>query len=142
MKHLSNHPKAGTRPKRNKTGEEGFVILETLIAAALFGVSMMAVISLMLHTSHTNLLARDATEASSLAAGVVEQLASLPYDDTDLQNNSVVIPDSEDGRFSYAVTTSLDAVVDNTMLITVTVSWVKQGRTRNVTFSDIKVDFI
>ena len=142
MKHLSRHPKAGIRPTRTKTGEEGFVILETLIAAALFGVSMMAVISMMLHTSHTNVLARDATEASSLAAGVIEQLASLPYDDTDLQNNSVAIADSEDGRFSYAVTTSLDSVVDHTMFITVTVSWVSQGRTRNITMNDIKIDYI
>jgi Tfp pilus assembly protein PilV len=142
MKHLSSHHAIGIRPRINQTGEEGFVILDALIAAALFGVFMMAVISMLVNTSHTNNRARDVTEASSLAAGVAEQLASLAYDDDDLQKNQVSIPDSEDGRFSFAVTTSLDTVVDNTMYITVTVSWVSQGRTRNVTINDIKVDYI
>jgi Tfp pilus assembly protein PilV len=142
MKHLSSRHKAVIRPKTNKTGEEGFAILDALIAAALFGVFMMAVVSMMMHTSHTNRLARDVTEASSLAAGVIERLASLPYDDPNLQNNTVAEPDSEDGRFSFAVTTSLDSIADNTMSIAVTVSWVSQGRTRNVTINDIKVDYI
>lgn len=142
MKHLTSIQNAAIRSENRRCGDAGFAILDALIAAALFSVVMMGVIGMLLQTSKTNTLARDVTEASSLAADVIERLASLPYDDPDLQNNTVTEPDTEDGKYSFAITTALDAIADNTMLIAVTVSWTNRGRVKNVTINDIKVDFI
>lgn len=127
----------------NRTGgEDGFTILEALIASALFGVFMMAIVSLVVGSTNTNRLARDVTEASALASDVIEQLASLPYENPDLQNNTVNWPDTEDGKYSFAITTSLDAIIDHTMSVAVTVTWKDRNRTRNVTINDILIDFI
>jgi type II secretory pathway pseudopilin PulG len=127
----------------NRTGgEDGFALIEALIASALFGVVMMGIVSMMVGSTNANRLARDVTEASALASDVIEQLASLKYENDDLQNNTVAWPDTEDGKYTFTVTTSPDAIVDNTMSIAVTVSWQDRGRTRNVTINDIIVDFI
>lgn len=142
MKHLRPIQKEGIQSKHRRSGEEGFAILDALIAAALFGICMMGVVGMLVQTSNTNTLARDVTEASSLAADVIERLASLPYDDPDLQGNTMTEPDTEDGKYSFAITTALDAVVDRTMSIAVTVSWMNRGRVKNITIHDIKVDFI
>jgi Tfp pilus assembly protein PilV len=142
MKQLRVIQHTSIQSSSRRSGQEGFAILDALIAAALFGVFMMGVIGMLVQTSHTNTLARDVTEASSLAADVIERLASLPYDDPDLQNNTMTEPDTEDGKYSFAITTALDAVADNTMLIAVTVSWMNRGRVKNITINDIKVDFI
>lgn len=142
MKHLRCIKNTSIQSKNRRSGEEGFAILDALIAAALFGVFMMGVIGMLVQTGNTNTLARDVTEASSLAADVIERLASLPYEDPDLQNNTMTEPDTEDGKYSFAITTALDAVADNTMSIAVTVSWMDGGRAKNITINDIKVDFI
>jgi Tfp pilus assembly protein PilV len=142
MKHLRIIQPTNVPSSIRRSGEEGFALLDALIAAALFGICMMGVIGMLVHTSNTNTLARDVTEASSLAADVIERLASLPYDDADLQNNTMTEPDTEDGKYSFAIATAQDAVADNTMSIAVTVSWMHRGRTKNVTVNDIKVDFI
>lgn len=142
MKHLRIIQNISIQANNRRSGEEGFAILDALIAAALFGVFMMGVVGMLVQTSKTNTLARDVTEASSLAADVIERLASLPYDDTNLQNNTMTEPDTEDGKYSFTISTALDAVADNTMLIAVTVSWMNRGRVKNITINDIKVDFI
>lgn len=142
MKHLSSIQNAAIQSKNRRSGEEGFAILDALIAAALFGICMMGVVSMLVQTSNTNTLARDVTEASSLAADVIERLASLPYDHPDLQNNTMTEPDTEDGKYSFAITSALDQVVDHTMSIAVTVSWKNRGRVKNITIHDIKVDYI
>jgi Tfp pilus assembly protein PilV len=142
MKHLKIIQYTNAPSNIRRSGEQGFAVLDALIAAALFGICMMGVIGMLVHTSNTNMLARDVTEASSLAADVIERLASLPYDDSDLQNNTMTEPDTEDGKYSFAITTALDAVADNTMSIAVTVSWLHHGRIKNVTVNDTKVDYI
>lgn len=142
MKHLRSIQNASIQSKNRRSGEAGFALLDALIAAALFGICMMGVIGMLVQTSNTNTLARDVTEASSLAADVIERLASLPYNNPDLQNNTATEPDTEDGKYSFAIATAPDAIADNTMSIAVTVSWMNRGRIKNITIHDIKVDFI
>lgn len=142
MKHLRFFHNASTPSRNHRSGEEGFAVLDALIAAALFGVFMMGVIGMLIQSSNTNILAREVTEASSLAADVVERLASLPYDDPELQGNSKKEPDTEDGKYSFIIDAVVDEVVDHTMSIAVTVNWMHRGRAKSVTINDIKVDFI
>lgn len=142
MKFLSFNNRCSLWLLKKTDGEEGFTLLEAMIAAAIFGIFMMAVISMLTGAINANKLARDVTEASALAADVVERLASLPYEDADLQNNTVSWPDTEDGKYSFAISTTQDAIVDHTMSVAVTVSWRDRGITRNVTINDIIVDFI
>jgi Tfp pilus assembly protein PilV len=128
---------------RKITGNEnGFMIIEGLIAIAVFTIVMTYITAMIVGSVKTNDLGRDITDATSLGADVVERISLLPYNDPNLQNNTYVEPDAMDGKYSFAINTATDAVLENTMLITVTVNWRYRGTARSVIITDIKVDYV
>jgi Tfp pilus assembly protein PilV len=142
MKDLSSIHKPGKRVRHLGAGQEGFAIMEGMIAAAIFGIFMMGVISMLVGTFNTNNVSRDITEATARGADVIERLAKLPYLGGCLENNTCSEPDSQDGRYSYTINTIMNDIMDNTMSIAVTVSWRDRGRTRSVVINDIRADII
>lgn len=118
------------------------MILEGLIAAAIFGIFMMGVMGMLVGTFNTNNVSRDITEATARGADVIERLAKLPYFGGCLETNTCAEPDSDDGRYSYTINTIMNDVMDNTMSVVVTVSWRYKGRTRSVVINDIRADII
>jgi Tfp pilus assembly protein PilV len=142
MKELSSIHKLGNKVRQLSAGQEGFAILEGMIAAAIFGIFMLAVVGMLMGTFNTNNVSRDITEATARGADVVERLAKLPYLNGCLEDNTCVEPDSDDGKYSYTINTIMNDIMDNTMSIAVTVSWRDRGRTRSVVINDIRADII
>jgi type IV pilus assembly protein PilV len=61
------------------SNQEGFGILDVLIALTIFTVAILALAQLQLSSLKGNALSRQRTEASYLAQSKLEELASLPY---------------------------------------------------------------
>lgn len=142
MKYLSSIHKSGKKIRQLTAGQEGFTILEGLVASAIFGICMMGVVGMLVGTFNTNNVSRDMTEATARGAEVVERIARMDYFDDRLQDNTFAVPDSDDGKYSYAVNIRLNDIMDNTMSIDVTVSWRDRARTRSVVINDIRADII
>jgi type II secretory pathway pseudopilin PulG len=142
MKYLSSIDKSGKKIRQLTAGQEGFTILEGMVAAAIFGICMMSVVGMLVGTFNTNNVSRDVTEATARGADVIERIARLDYFDNRLQTNTFTLPDSDDGKYSYAVNITLNDIMDNTMSIAVAVSWRDRGRTRSVVINDIRADII
>lgn len=130
------------RGRKITDNENGFMIIEGLIAIAVFTIVMTYITAMIVGSVKSNDLGRDITEATSLGADVVERISLLPYNDPNLQNNTYAEPDAMNGKYSFAINTATDAVLENTMLITVTVNWRYRGSSRSVIITDIKVDYV
>ncbi len=62
----------------------GFTLIEVMVALAIFSVGLLAIFSMHISSIRGNALARGVTENATVAAGKVEQLMALPYDDSEL----------------------------------------------------------
>lgn len=67
---------------KNQTAPGGFTLIEVLIAMAIFAIGILAVTSMQIRSINQNASARLQTEATTLAVDWMEQLLSLPYEDT------------------------------------------------------------
>lgn len=62
-------------------GEDGFTLIEVLVATGLVGLVALAVAPLMLMAVQTSAVAQESTELTGIATRRVEILRSLPFDD-------------------------------------------------------------
>ncbi|RJQ81663.1 MAG: hypothetical protein C4519_08650 [Desulfobacteraceae bacterium] len=110
-----------------------------MIALAVFAVLSAIIMSMLVGAIRTNSTARKMTEASALAADVVEYLSGLPFNHPEL----VDTPPWAQGPYAVSYTVDPDALIANTLSIGVTVSWPdeKMG-TRSVNFDYHKKDII
>ena len=77
------HYKPGNKFKHSHK-EDGFTLIEVLIALAIFSIGFLAVGSMQLRSTGGSTNARILTEASIWAQDRVETLMSLPYNDPNL----------------------------------------------------------
>jgi len=66
---------------QTRINERGFSLIELLVAMVLFSIGMMAIASLLSTSTGGTNAARRVTEASLMAADLMERLMVLPYDD-------------------------------------------------------------
>ena len=125
---------------QKKTGQEGFAIIEALIATAIFAIGVFAVLSMQTKSVKTNDLARGVTSQSSIAAERVEQLITLPYEHDDLADGGH-LPEVI-GPYTINWTIAEDDVIANTKTITATVTWIEQGAQKTINLVYIKPDTI
>lgn len=119
----------------------GFTLVEALLALLVFTVGILATASLQSTSLTSEVLSRQNTEASSLAASVIEDLHPLNYEkDAELANGTTALPVQDEYNISYNV--QRDAIIDNTMLIQVTVNWTVGGVQKTISFISIKPDII
>jgi type IV pilus assembly protein PilV len=71
---------------QTKINDHGFSLIEVLLAMVLFSVGMMAIASLLTRSGGGINSGRRVTEASALAADLMERLMVLPYDTADLDD--------------------------------------------------------
>ena len=116
----------GLNFQKKQTHCDGFSIMETLIALSVFTIGILAVATLVLSAIGENASARRVTEATALAEDRLEQLMALPYDSIADDNDRV-------GAYEVVWEVAENVIVDQTKLITVTVSWQYRGKQRNVT---------
>jgi Tfp pilus assembly protein PilV len=130
----------GSMKNQKKTGQEGFTILEALVAIAVFTVAMVGIFSMQTTSVTTNDLARGVTDQSAMAAEVMERLIALPYDDADLTNGSIPPPQKQ-GRYTISWTVAEDDMIANTKTITATVTWIERGLQKTINLTYVKAKY-
>lgn len=103
-----------------KGNEQGTLILQGLIATAIFGVFMTSVVYIMTATVRANKTATRITEATAIAADTLERIAVFANDPRVELNT---YPDETVGDYTVSVITQADLVVPNSISIEVEVRW-------------------
>jgi prepilin-type N-terminal cleavage/methylation domain-containing protein len=130
---------------KNNVDSNGFTIIEVLIGLAIFSIGILAVAGLQVSTSTRNANSRFATEAAFLAQNQVERLMLLPYDPTLTEFSTVFNNGSRaytdvTGRYLVDWTVSPPGVpLDNTVTVTVSVSWTAKGEDPIYRISFLKI---
>ena len=70
-----------------KHSENGFTLVEVLVAMLIFAFGILAVINMQYVATQTNTRSRHVTEGMLVAQNRVEQLMALPYDQTTLEDD-------------------------------------------------------
>ena len=132
--------------KRKNTGiqnPKGYMLVEALIAIAIFSVGFLAVAMLVLSVSRNNTSGNQLTEANMLARERLEQLKNtsditlLPSDLTTFSDGPMDGNGNPGGIYTRTWTIQ-DALGFNTSReIKVTVNWTRRGRNRSVVLSTI-----
>lgn len=121
--------------------ENGFTLLDAMIAILVFSIGILATVSMQINSMNANTLARQNTEAASISASVIEGLRPLDYmRDAELTDGDNPLPNQDQYTVTYNV--QRDTIIDNTMLIQVTVNWMVGGVQKSVNLIGIKPDII
>jgi prepilin-type N-terminal cleavage/methylation domain-containing protein len=146
--------------------DQGFTLIETIIAMAIFAIGILAVAKMMDTATYSNASARRLTDAASIAMDRLENLISLPYDHADLQDTNgdgAAGLEETGGNADYEqilnnaytlnwniapIDLDADGDIDNNgtglpdaKTVTVIVSWRDRGRTRDLSITDYIAEF-
>jgi len=128
--------------------DQGFTLIEVLIAISIFAVGLLAVATMQLSAINVNSTAGRITTRMTWAQDKIEELMALPYSDPWLEaagnppagndsagNTHQLSPTTDGYTISWTVTN--DTPVPNTKLITVSVS----GRGKTSQLTSMKSDW-
>ena len=130
----------------NKTNQNGFTIIEVMIAVSIFAIGFLAISSLQFSASKNNRTASEVTQAVTIATDRMEEMMVLPFDDPDLDTDPTVNPHSEtQGKYGVQWTV-IDSdlnkdEINDAKTVTMTVSWEKLVPSSQ-SMRTITVDFI
>ena len=120
--------------------ESGFTILHTMVAISILTFGLLAIASMQTFAMQMNLKANRLTEATTIGQDTLEQLLVLPDDDANLEEGEHLLPEVNNGPYSYTVTWDVEVnnPIDNASLITVIVQWQDKGVVRSTELSSIR----
>jgi type IV pilus assembly protein PilV len=120
--------------KLSLKNNKGYMLVEALIAIAIFSVGFMAVATLVFSSSKNNISGNILTQANLFAREKMEELKSK----TDLTElDTSVAPETVGGIFTRTWTASDPLTFGTSREIQVTVSWVSKGQNRSVVMKTI-----
>ncbi|HEX2024089.1 MAG TPA: type II secretion system protein, partial [Acidimicrobiales bacterium] len=123
-------------------GEDGFSLVELLVAMSVFGLVMTAVTGAFISSTRSIGAQRLRTAATRVATGHLERLRTLPFGELDAQAGQTTTT-TPDGR-SFTIDTSvtpIDAATGQPLAggrvkqITATVAWVSGGATLQASYT-------
>jgi Tfp pilus assembly protein PilV len=114
--------------------KKGYMLIEALIAIAIFSVGFLAVATLVFSSSQNNISGNRLTEANMFAREKMEELKSKT-DLTELDTSAA--PETVGGIFTRTWTASDPLTYGTSREIRVTVSWVHKGQNRSVVMKTI-----
>ena len=114
--------------------KNGYMLIEALIAIAIFSVGFMAVATLVFSSSQNNISGNRLTQANLFAREKMEELKSKT-DLTELDTSAD--PETVGGIFTRTWTASDPLTYGTSREIQVTVSWVHKGQNRSVIMKTI-----
>jgi type IV pilus assembly protein PilV len=122
-----------------KDNQEGFTLIEVLIAMFIFAVGVLALAGLQVTYIGGNASAQMQTEATALGAQVIEHLKSLPFDAAELDPaaNPHQPPAGGSGPYTVSWTVADNTPVNNAKTIDVTVTPINRVNGRQVNISTI-----
>jgi prepilin-type N-terminal cleavage/methylation domain-containing protein len=124
-------------------GQDGFTLIELMIAMAILGMGMVAAVSMHFGTARNNTNGNIITQANMLAKTQLETLKSLniaglvqggPFPSTDLSSIPLISPDGQNGGIFRRYWT-IENLGTDARRITVTVEWGRLGSQRRVVFA-------
>ena len=123
-----------------RRGEEGFSLIEVLVAITLFGAVLMGFTGVLISTVRSVGEQRSRTAATRVVTGHLETLRSLPGDQLDLQAPRTTVTTPEGRTFTVdTVVTPIDASTGaaapgaQVRQVTATIGWTFRGATRSIT---------
>ena len=120
--------------KLSLNNKKGYMLVEALIAIAIFSVGFMAVATLVFSSSKNNINGNILTQANRFAREKMEELKSK----TDLTElDTGVAPETVGGIFTRTWTATDPLTFGTSREIQVTVSWVSKGQNRSVVMKTI-----
>ncbi len=121
-----------------KRAEEGFTLLEVIIAISILSVGLLAVASMQAAAIRGNHNAYQYTEGTTWAQDRLEQFLSQPYDTGDEGALPSVAQEGYTMTGSVARLDSNDANAGQ--IVTVTASWRDRGVNKSVTLTSVKAN--
>jgi type II secretory pathway pseudopilin PulG len=76
---MTNRASVPRETRRTERGEEGFTLVEALVAIVILVFGLIAITNLMLVAASSNSVANQATAAATIASQRLEQLKALPF---------------------------------------------------------------
>lgn len=126
--------------KKTLGNQNGFTMIEILIAVSIFAIGMLAVASMQISGIHGNATAGSLTGAATWAADRMETLLGLPYDHADLDPAGNPHSGGTQGRYTIEWNVIADEILPNTKTIRVSVEYSDRGRNKTVSFNYYKAD--
>jgi type IV pilus modification protein PilV len=135
---MMSHRSKVKKVNRN-VDQEGFTLIEVLIAMAIFAIGILALAGLQVTYISGNASAQMQTEATALGTQVIEHLKSMPFDAADLDPaaNPHQPPAGASGAYDVRWTVADNTPVNNAKTIDVTVTPRNRVNGRRISISTI-----
>jgi type IV pilus assembly protein PilV len=123
------------RPKPAVKREDGFTLIEIMIALVVLSIGLVALAGLQISAMRGNTLSKRMTTAVSIANARVEQIKNMPY--ANIQSESSTQVTESNMTFTRQVTVNNDSPVANTKTVNVTVTWKNGSKSYMVPISTV-----